>query len=241
MAMIEILQPNKKTIEVVGSGNSGSVVGVEKPYLVHDKPPVKSGIGYPPKLWSGEYISYNINDEGWRFSNLEFVRNNPINPLYMQDLDYSSAKPVLTLKHKNFHGNYNRFTDINGGVDFLDQDYFEDHLQGCRFVKLGYTDFYPSFINLNIAISIINGFEYNSIVGWSIANQMESYSVVRALRDANLIVSMANASPYYLQTSTPRRLNANYYMQIERGTLNTFGITRDYPSQCGIFFIKYFD
>jgi hypothetical protein len=113
--MIEILEPNRKTIEVVGSGNSGSVVGVEKPYLVHDKPPLKSGIGYMrSRLWSGQIVSYYEGDEGWQWQRGDFDDFNTVNCEYIQTLDMDAIKPFTRLKYPNKFGNYDRFTSIDG-------------------------------------------------------------------------------------------------------------------------------
>jgi hypothetical protein len=119
--MIEVLPNINKTIQVVGSGNSGTLVGVEKPYLVHDKPPVKSGIGYlRSRLWSGQTTSYFIGDEGWRWQQGEFDDVNIENCEYIQSLDFDSVNPFVTLKNPNKFGGYERFTDFEGLQNYPD-------------------------------------------------------------------------------------------------------------------------
>lgn len=101
--------------------------------------PQRSGIAYPPKRWTGQNIISATGDEGMRYFNGSFKRNNPSNPLYYQDLDYNSNDPFFTLKYKNEFGNYNRYTQIDGSdinnMPHRDLIYFRDNLQNCIIVK----------------------------------------------------------------------------------------------------------
>lgn len=132
-----IVQPKKKSNVLVEAKPTPSI-SIQSPRVEVSKEEPKEGIAYPPKRWSSIRVSTRFGDEGWRYANEDFVRVNPENPEYYQDLDYEANDPFFTLKYPNIFGNHNRITDLDG-----DQVYpqfsghlipFYDHLQGAVFV-----------------------------------------------------------------------------------------------------------
>jgi hypothetical protein len=122
-----------------------------KNYYVNVKSsaPVGSGIKYQRPIVS-QTTQYRVGDTGWAYNN-GFIdySNDPVNPEYYQELDYSNTTNFwFTLKHNNAFGNKFRYTnslgenqDPNGriaGITFSGavQSYIIDHLTGFAFMPL---------------------------------------------------------------------------------------------------------
>jgi len=88
-----------------------------------------SGILYQrhPKLHA-TVSKYNY-DYTYHLINGAFDYNSPIYPEYRQELDIND---LTKLRYPNIHGNYNRFTDTQGGQSYAD-GWLQDHLTGIEY------------------------------------------------------------------------------------------------------------
>lgn len=102
-----------------------------------------SGILYQRPIIT-QYTSYRIGDTGWGYQNNFYdFSSDPVNPLYIQDLDYTNTIDFFwKLKHNNAFGNTYRFTNSIGfnpnasgtpvGMTYVGaiRDYIIDNLTG---------------------------------------------------------------------------------------------------------------
>lgn len=228
-----IVQSKKRGTVAVAAEKKGAInVGTER-IVVNPQ----SGIAYPPKRWNGNKISYRIGDEGWRFGQGEFKRNNPPMPLYTQDFDYDAAEPLLKLKFPNKHGNYDRFTDVNGGQDYVEPYYIEDHFQGMMIVDGGNI---LGEGNYNLSKGFLDRptFTYNGIADWSIMSMLEMQMCVMAM-GGNLPGYWGSTARAYIQTATLLDSVTSYSYYRHNPQFN--GVNIDYNTSCAVWFIKYFD
>jgi len=91
------------------------------------------GIAYPEPMTSGQKTSYRNRDEYWRVLNNFLDPINPLNPAYVQELDFDAADPYDTLLHLNAFGNFKRTTNdlggsVSDGSDGSTTDYVVDNL-----------------------------------------------------------------------------------------------------------------
>lgn len=190
---------------------SGTVSGGVATFKVTDLPcalPTKSGIAYrEPNMSSITNTSYADYDAGWRSQNNAYVNVQPDNPLYFQDLDYTSLDPYNTLKFNNIHGNKHRFTDTLGAntppTSIASSD-FQDHLTGRHYFRRSQAA--ASFsISLSLQIGLEDAFIPSMDEWWSLKNTKTKHIIING---ADITTALGGRPNWTCNTSESNVANA---------------------------------
>lgn len=189
----------------------------------------KSGIAYPPKLWDGTTTSYLLYDNGWRYANGEFNRNNPESPLYYQCLDYSSDVPFTTLSYPNRFGNYERFTNLNGSSITGNVLSIIDNLYNCIYAIS------PELNVMEGHLNKANNFNIGDYNNFRVANIQEVVSVLNDWRNYEPLT-------YFTNTISGLVLNARYqFIQVFYWYKSSLAVVASSAWYGHALYIKYLD
>ena len=117
------------------------------------------GITYPEPMTSGQKTSFRNRDEYWRVLNNFLDPINPLNPAYVQELDFDAADPYDTLLHLNAFGNFKRTTNdlggsVSDGSDGSTTDYVVDNLTNRGVYRVAQTGIWNSLLDATATFTL---------------------------------------------------------------------------------------
>jgi len=129
----------------------------------------KSGIIYQRNYQTRQLTSLALYDDAWQFNNGSYNYTAVPNPLYTQEIDWATDSTGWTLKHNNFFGNKNRYTNASGGVPIENfaLNYSVDNFTGLGHIwsaSNGITKPWNTFYG---AGGSLEGFNSTSLLGYN--------------------------------------------------------------------------
>ena len=117
------------------------------------------GIAYPEPMTPGQKTSFRNRDEYWRVLNNFLDPINPLNPAYVQELDFDAADPYDTLLHLNAFGNFKRTTNdlggsVSDGSDGSTTDYVVDNLTNRGVYRVAQTGIWNSLLDATATFTL---------------------------------------------------------------------------------------
>lgn len=190
----------------------------------------QSGIEYfEPNKILFDNISYATYDAKWRIDNNLYANTPPINPIYKQELDFSSADPFNTLLHDNIFNNKIRFTDnLGSAITAITNDDSEiyDHLTGRIYVFISNGS---SFRNWVDALAL------KQAIGLYVPSR-EEYMSLKDMRVAGLIrINNINADllggSRHPWTCNVNLANTAHAIRLDNNSLPTLSLDRTSTSR----------